>query len=339
MPRRFRWGLAAGLLVFSLLLAGLFVVYKANIDIPFFGYSGPSEGIWSIGIYDLEIGDRTLTAIARQNNPVLTASDVNDMPTRFVADPFLLREEGQFLLFFEILGADHGVIGLATSPDGDAWTYRGVVLKEPFHLSYPNVFKWRGDYYLVPESLAANNVRLYKASRFPDAWQLVKPIIEDRALVDSTIFVHQDTLWLFSSSPDNQNLYLFYADRPEGPWHEHPESPIVRNNSRDARLAGNILDTGKRIIRFAQDSQAYGEQYGKAVRGFEITTLTRDAYNEHPLEGNPILAGSGKGWNSEGMHQLSPVPLKNGRWIAAVDGKRRSGQHIFCFGKNIFRIP
>lgn len=337
--KRFRTGLLAFFLLFALFLPGVFIVDRANIDIPYLCYSGPAEGIWSIGIYDLDVNGRSVKLHARQGNPVLTASDIKDMPARFVADPFLIQKKETFYLFFEVLGVDRGVIGLATSVDGRRWRYERIVLEEPFHLSYPNVFQWKGDYYLVPESVAVNSVRLYKATHFPDDWQFIKPIITDRALVDSTVLIHQGLLWLFSSSPDNQNLYLFYADRPEGPWHEHPASPIVKGNARDARPAGNVLDTGERLIRFSQDSQEHGEKYGKAVRGFEIMTLTPEKYREIPLEDNPLLNGSGTGWNAIGMHQISAWPASRGRWIAAVDGKRRSDQHIFCLGKAIFRVP
>lgn len=339
--RRNRFGI--GILAFFLLsviaLFGVFSVYRANIDVPYLCYLGPDEGIWSIGIYDLDVNGRSIKLHARQGNPILTAADVKDMSARLVADPFMIQEQGAFFLFFEVMGVDRGVIGLATSTDGRRWRYERIVLEEPFHLSYPNVFKWKDDYYLIPESSADNSVRLYKATHFPDGWQFVKPIIADRALVDSTVLTHQGLLWLFSSSPDSQNLYLFYADRPEGPWHEHPGSPIVRGNSRDARPAGNILDTGERLVRFSQDSQEYGEKYGKAVRGFEIMTLTREEYRERPLEDNPLLKDSGTGWNGMGMHQISALPVSRGRWIAAVDGKRRSGQYIFCLGKTIFRVP
>ena len=335
----FRAYLVAFLMLLVLVLLGVFFVYRANVDVPYVCYSGPAEGIWSIGIYDLDVKGRSLTLHARQSNPVITAAHVTDFPARFVADPFLIQEQGKYYLFFEIQGVDNGVIGLATSDDGLHWCYKRVVLEESFHLSYPNVFKWKDDYYLIPESVAVNSVRLYKAMHFPDIWQFVKPIIVDKPLVDSTILSHQGLLWLFSASMDNQNLYLFYAEHPEGPWTEHPRNPIVRGNSRDARPAGNILDTGNRLIRFSQDSQEYGERYGKAVRGFEIITLTREEYQERPLEGNPLLKASGAGWNSIGMHQISAWPVSRGQWIAAVDGKRRSDQYIFCIGDTIFRFP
>ncbi len=48
-----------------------------------------------------------------------------------------------------------GDIGLAVSGDGRTWTYRGIVLDEAFHLSFPYVFEWNGAVYLVPESATA----------------------------------------------------------------------------------------------------------------------------------------------------------------------------------------
>jgi len=337
--KRVRKGIIACFLLIAVALSGAFIVHRADIDVPHLCYAGPDEAIWNIGIYDIRDDGRSLILSGSEGNPVLTADDVKDIPARFVADPFLIQERDTFYLFFEVMGVDRGVIGLATSADGRRWRYERIVLEEPFHLSYPNVFKWKDEFYLVPESVADHSVRLYKATHFPDGWQLVKPIITDRALVDSTVLTHRGLLWLFSSSPDNQNLYLFYADRPDGPWHEHPGSPIVRGNGRDARPAGNILDRGGRLIRFSQDSQANGEKYGKAVRGFEIMTLTRDEYRERPLEENPLLRDSGAGWNATGMHQISASPVSSGRWIAAVDGKRRSGRYTFCLGNTIFRWP
>ena len=333
---RFRTGIIAFSLLFASILAGVFMVYRTKIDVPYVCYSGPAEGIWSIGIYDLDVNGRSLKFLARQDNPVLTAADVKDTPARYVADPFLIQEQDRYYLFFEVLGVDNGVIALASSDDGRRWRYERIVLDEPFHLSYPCVFKWQNDYYMIPESVAVNSVRLYKATHFPYEWHFVKTLITDRPLVDSQVLYHQGVLWLFSASRDNRNLYLFSADRPEGPWREHPKSPIIRGNDRDARPAGNILDTGDRLIRFSQDD---AKVYGQAVRGFEIVMLTRDEYRERPLAGNPLLKDSGAGWNGMGMHQISARPVSRGRWIVAVDGQQRSDQYVFCLGKTIFRLP
>src|SRR5262249_31617477 len=65
-------------------------------------------------------------------NPVLTHRDVTDIPATFVADPFMVQDNGQWYLFFEVMNArsGQGEIALATSPDGVRWKYQQIVLVE-----------------------------------------------------------------------------------------------------------------------------------------------------------------------------------------------------------------
>src|SRR5689334_17430674 len=100
--------------------------------------------MWSIGIYTGN-SPYDLSPAAEVSNPVLTAANVTDIPAAFVADPFMLRNH----MFFEVLRNDRpiGEIGLATSDDGFAWTYKQIVLREDFHLSYPYVFEWENAVY------------------------------------------------------------------------------------------------------------------------------------------------------------------------------------------------
>ena len=84
-----------------------------------------------------------------------------------------------------------------------------------------------------------------------------------------------------------------------------------------ARPAGRVLALDDRIIRFAQDcSVAYGLQ----VRAFEVTCLTTTRYCEREVAEDPILTGSGTGWNASGMHHIDPHLMNDGRWVACVDG-------------------
>jgi hypothetical protein len=43
-------------------------------------------------------------------------------------------------------------------------------------------------------------------------------------------------------------------------------------------------------------------------------------YREEPLQIDPVLQGSGKGWNGLRMHQIDAHELENQQWIACVDG-------------------
>ena len=113
---------------------------------------------------------------------------MTDVPAAYVADPFLLRAHGRWHMFFEVYNwrANKGEIGLATSEDGLRWAYRRIVLAEEFHLSYPYVFEWAGERWLVPESFQSGSVRLYRADPFPERWTLAATLLEGPYLVDAS---------------------------------------------------------------------------------------------------------------------------------------------------------
>ena len=275
-------------------------------------------GRWSIGIYT---GDSpwTLAPAAGVRMPVLRAADVTDRPASFVADPFMIEEGTAWYMFFEAAGrGGKGAIGLAESEDGVHWSYRQTVLEEPFHLSYPYVFKWNGDYYMIPESVHAHAIRLYKAVGFPVEWQYVGRLLHGD-YVDSSIFRYDEKWWLFTTDAQTHNadLRLFYADDLKGPWTEHPASPVVSHDPRMARSGGRIISYDGRVIRYAQDDVP---RYGSRVRAFEVTTLTTTTYEEIELTKRAVLKGSGAGWNALGMHNIDPHCVGQRHWIACVDG-------------------
>jgi hypothetical protein len=279
------------------------------------------EYLWSIGIY---VGDSPfrLGPANGIRNPVLTGEVVTDVPADFVADPFMLLVGSTWHMFFEVFNraSGKGEIGLATSRDGLSWAYRQIVLAESFHLSYPFVFAWEGDYYLVPESYQAGSIRLYQAREFPTRWEFLGSLLEGTYLVDTSLLHHKGRWWLFTETdPDGKNdtLRLFHADALLGPWVEHPQSPVVQGNPLAARPAGRVLAADGKVIRFAQGCYPF---YGTDIRAFVITRLTTTDYKEHEAEGGPVLQGSGAGWNACGMHHLDAHPTREGRWLACVDG-------------------
>lgn len=278
---------------------------------------------WSIGIYT-GISPWHLAPAVQAHNPVLTRQHVTDVVAAFVADPFMLHVGHTWYMFFEVLNqrADKGEIGLATSTDGFHWHYQRIVLAGPFHLSYPYVFAWQDAYYMVPESYQAGAIRLYQAQPFPTHWTLVATLCRGPYLVDASLWHQNDTWWLLTeTNPEVQHdtLRLYYADHLLGPWYEHPQSPIIAGNAHIARPAGRVVRVDDHAIRYTQDCAPI---YGTQVRAFVITTLTRTQYAEQPGASQPILAGSGTGWNQAGMHHLDPHRLADGQWLACVDGFR-----------------
>jgi hypothetical protein len=277
---------------------------------------------WSIGIYS----GRTpfdLKSDPNGGNPVLEAKDITDVAAEFLADPFMLRVESTWYMFFEILERERhkGVIGVATSKSGLEWKYEGVVLDEVYHLSYPCVFMHDGQAYMVPESAGANAVLLYRAVNFPKKWELVDTLVHDERMVDNTIFQWGGKWWMFTTQigvPSSAlNLRLFLADSLFGPWHEHPRSPVISGNADLARCGGRVLVADGKLYRLAQDDYP---TYGNQVNAAEVTVLTPDEYHERPYSQNPVLKGSGEPWTRNGMHHLDAHRVSDTLWIACVDG-------------------
>ncbi len=280
-----------------------------------------TQEIWSIGIY---AGDSPFTLGPTPNveNPVLTRDHVLDVPAVFVADPFMIRVESAWYMFFEVMNwrANKGEIGLAISKDGMRWTYQHIVLAEPFHLSYPYVFEWMGSYYMIPESHQAGAVHLYKALEFPIHWSLLGTLLDAPYLVDASIVRHGNKWWLFAeTNPEvkHDTLRLYYADELLGPWDEHPKSPIVQGTPQIARPGGRVLSVDDRVIRYAQNCYSF---YGEDVRAFDVMELTTVSYQEREVDQSPVLRPSGAGWNAHGMHHIDAHFRQDREWIACVDG-------------------
>jgi hypothetical protein len=275
----------------------------------------------SIGIYTARDPFRWQPAEGI-SNPVLTADDVTDFAAEIVADPFMTREGNAWYMFFEVANDKRAEIALATSEDGLRWTYRQVVIREPFVTSFPYVFKWRDEYYMILETHEANAVRLYKAHSFPTGWSFAGELLKGM-YVDPAIVRHGDKWWLFAANVlGNDTLRLFYADDLAGPWVEHPRSPIVSGDDRIARPGGRVIVYENKVVRYPQDDSGF---YGRAVRAFVIDELSTTEYREHEAEASPVLTGSAKwltwrGWNAKGMHHIDPHQLGQDQWIACVDG-------------------
>jgi len=278
---------------------------------------------WSIGIYSGVSPLALKPASGEAECPVLTAADVTDVKASFVADPFLFKNKGTWYLFCEVYNTlvNRGQIGLASSTDGKHFTYEQIVLDEPFHISYPYVFAWDHDIYMVPEGAAGGSVRLYKAEAFPHSWKFAGELIKG-PFCDSSLLRYKEKWWIFTcfEPSRHKDCHLFYADDLAGPYTEHPKSPIVKGDGHCGRPGGRFLTDGNGIVRFVQDCKP---TYGKSLNALEITMLSETEFEERPLQDNPVFTASGKGWNRHGMHHLDAHELADGTWLGAVDGYRK----------------
>jgi len=203
----------------------------------------------------------------------------------FHADPFLVEEQGHTWMFFEdylFCEEKAGIVCQELLSGGRLGEAR-TVLQRPYHLSYPFVFEYAGNHYLIPESASNDTVELYRASEFPYRWSLQKVLFRGKA-VDTTVFIDGETFWFFTTllppAGDGLCFCIFYSDRVDGDWHWHSANPISMD-VRDARSGGRIFRQGGKLIRVSQDCSG---RYGSTFSFREIVTLTKTEYRETLLQ-------------------------------------------------------
>lgn len=230
-----------------------------------------------------------------RHGPGLLDPGLPDMPrhtilaspdNRFWADPCVAEEAGRRFVFVEQWAATDikGVIAcLELLPDSQVLPL-GVILDRPFHLSFPQPFQWKDQWYLTVESGQCRRVSLYRADEFPLGWRRVTDLITGWTCVDPTLHRHGDHWYLFANVAESggstwDELFLFVADSPLGPFRPHPANPIV-SDARRARPAGRLFRRDGRLFRPAQDC---APSYGTAVVFNEVLELSPTHYRETPL--------------------------------------------------------
>jgi hypothetical protein len=273
--------------------------------------------IWSIKVFKSSSFISKSPDAESLKGPSLQASDVTDVPASFIADPFILFQDSKYYMFFEVLDKSlgRGFIGLASSENGDRWTYERIVIKENFHLSYPYLIKHNNSIYMIPESIGANRVLLYKAKNFPYEWGIVRELLCGK-YDDPSIFQYNNKWWMFAGQ--NGRLHLFASDHLEGQWIEHPKSPLISENLNISRPGGRVIVEENEIYRYTQDGEPY---YGSAVRAFKVKELSEVEYKEEEV--SLVLSGSKKlDWRKDGMHHIDQLKVADNQWLIAVDGHK-----------------
>ncbi|MEQ1638773.1 MAG: hypothetical protein ABL903_19105 [Methylococcales bacterium] len=260
--------------------------------------------------------------IAGRGNSILPISNPSQTwllkppADRFWADPFPIVKDGrQWILAEELFFSNWRghLVAIELFADG-THSEAQIMLAGDKHLSYPFIFEWGSEIYLVPESSADKNVVLWKCGHFPDQWQQVATLLTDIQAADATLVEHADHWWMFTSIAEknasiHEELHVYFADSPLGPWTAHPQNP-VKSDARNARPAGNLFLSEGTLYRPAQDC---GTEYGKATVINRIDRLDPEGFSETPV------ARLDPRWRSDctRTHTLSRF---NDLW--AVDGYR-----------------
>jgi hypothetical protein len=238
-------------------------------------------------------GSRTKWYLAiRRRNAVHRFDDPSDYrlmlspADRFYADPFLFEKDGKTHLFFEDFryGEGRAVISCCELGFDGAPGSPVEVLRRPYHLSYPFVFEYEGEIYMIPETKENQMVELFRATNFPTTWTPEAVLLSNIYAVDATIQKVNGKFWMFAGISNGKysnsdELSLFFADALTGPWTPHRNNPVL-SDVRRSRPAGALFYDGGRLIRPSQDC---GKAYGYALVFSEVLTLTETDYQERPI--------------------------------------------------------
>jgi len=244
------------------------------------------------------------------------ANEVNDIKADFVADPFTIKHKQTQYCFFEAGNKESkkGEIGLAISSNGIKWNYEKIVLSEPFHISFPLVFKEDNHFYMIPESSQDSSVRLYKATDFPIKWKLDTILLSGQKYMDNVVFKQGNIWWLFTSTT-NDNLLLFFSNSLQGPWEPHPKNPIRENYPDGSRMAGKIFIKNDSLFRIAQDDYP---NYGNNIKTFYINKLDSTSYEEKEIRFFPDFRALNS-FSTNGVHSCSLIETDSS-YLVMIDG-------------------
>ena len=194
-----------------------------------------------------------------------------DNGDRFYADPFPFHWHGRAYLFVEdyVHAIGKAVISVVPFDDTGKPQAPRVVLEEPHHLSYPQVFARDGAVWMLPEASAGGRLVLYRAVDFPDRWAAEAVLLEGE-ISDATLLEHGGKLWLFATHRDghgstSDTLVVFSASVLTGPWKPHALNPILIDRRRARPGGAFVRDGSGRLLLPVQDGTlGYGGGLGLA---------------------------------------------------------------------------
>lgn len=219
------------------------------------------------------------------SNSFSNFKELNPPRDRFWADPHIIQTEGKYYIFIEeyIYRERKGNLSVVEMEQDSNYKKPIQFLSKNYHLSYPFVFEWNGNYYLIPETAENRTIELYESVKFPFEWQFKMNLMENIFAFDSTLLYYDKKWWLFTGIAENEGalpeveLFLFYSKELfTKQWTSHLLNPII-SDVRKARPAGKIFTENGKIYRPSQDCSI---TYGWGFDVNEITLLSENGYDE-----------------------------------------------------------
>lgn len=196
------------------------------------------------------------------------------------ADPFLYEKDQKVYLFYEAydLVEKKGKEGYSILNADGTWTSPKIIIDEPYHLSFPNIFDYAGNIYIMPEMSGDYSLKLYKAESFPDIWQVSDIVLADVYACDSVFIETKEKRYLltnemFHNVPNGQysscwvKNYLYEMDGLKAV----EDGTRVAEGDYGVRNAGKVFFHKEKLYRVGQDCR--NKRYGRGMVLYEIESL------------------------------------------------------------------
>lgn len=162
------------------------------------------------------------------------------------ADPILVTHEGISYLFMESfdMRTQLGSIAYSRFQDNGELTRPKVIIREPYHMSFPMVFSWNGQLYMIPETSGNRSLNLYRCQGDMESWTLEASFPTEEKLVDTAVVsCGEDSVELLTAALDPR-------DSLKCKWQKfriHREAEGYRLEADEVFNAGNDYDRGYRM--------------------------------------------------------------------------------------------
>jgi len=127
---------------------------------------------------------------------------------RIWADPFIVFHNNVYNIFFEEKYNKQSrghISNIQIDEKGNLLTNSEVVLQEEYHLSYPFVFSYDNQHYMLPESAEISELYLYLSHDFPKGWKKHKLLLSGFKTYDPTLHFHNGFWYLFCTVKSDDN--------------------------------------------------------------------------------------------------------------------------------------
>ena len=211
-----------------------------------------------------------------------TEVSIDDKGMYWFADPFVFEKDGVTYIFYEAfdLVQQKGLIGYSIfnqmTGEGSDPT---IIINEPYHLSFPNIFEYKGDIYIMPESCEDYTLHLYKAIHFPNEWERVYDVLPDAFVCDSIFIEKKKEQYLLTNelchhTPNGTypscwlKNYLYKVDGIK----VLDDGIKVGEGEYGTRNAGKSFEENGKLYRIGQDCRF--KSYGRGMVLFEVQSLS-----------------------------------------------------------------